>query len=268
MDSAGARADAPAMRWSLPGLPVLALLGLLAAGPALAQATPLYQARAIVTGTDLRARPEGFARCLVDVLVKVSGDPSLREDPAAAALAQRAALLIEDFDYQDRMGHLPLHDEQGSRDRPYTLSCRFAPRLVDQALRQLGRTPWTVRRPWLLAQVSLTDRAGDRFLLLADAPKGDGPRAALFTAAEGAGLRVSLPLENGTFPPGLLPLEGALRWSEADFGWVADWQLQWRRREYRWRVVGVSYDAAMRAGMRGAAAVLSGNAGKLGSVER
>jgi len=252
----------------MPGLFVLTLLGLLGGGEALAQANPLYQARTIVTGTDLRSRPEGFAACLLDVLAKVSGDPSLREDPAAEALARRAALLIEDFDYQDRMGHMPLHDEQGSRDRPFTLSCRFAPRLVDQALRQLGRTPWTVRRPWLLAQVSLTDRAGDRFALLADAPKGDGPRAALLAAAEGSGLRVSLPLENGTFPPGLLPLEGVLSWSEADFGWVAEWRLDWRRRAYRWRIAGVSYDAAMRAGLRGAAAVLSGNAARLAYAER
>jgi hypothetical protein len=183
-------------------------------------------------------------------------------------MARRAAELIEDFDYQDRMGHLPTQDEQGSRDRPYTLTCRFSPRLVDQALRQLGRTPWTVRRPWLLAQVTLTDRSGDSFTLLADVPKGDGPRAALLAAAEASGLRVSLPLENGTHPPGLLPLSGSLRWSEADFGWVAEWQLDWRQREYRWRIAGVSYDAAMRSGLRGAAAVLSGNASRLDAAGR
>jgi hypothetical protein len=34
-----------------------------------------YQATAIVTGYDMRSRPAGFAHCLREVLVKVSGEP-------------------------------------------------------------------------------------------------------------------------------------------------------------------------------------------------
>jgi hypothetical protein len=45
-----------------------------------------YQAMEIVTGTDMRERPRGFAMCLEDVLVKLSGDPRLRSDPRVTEL--------------------------------------------------------------------------------------------------------------------------------------------------------------------------------------
>jgi len=43
-----------------------------------------YQAYAIVTGTDMRQRPWGMAQCLREVLVKVSGDPRLKDDPRSS----------------------------------------------------------------------------------------------------------------------------------------------------------------------------------------
>lgn len=71
----------------------------------------LYAGRAIVTGTDDRQRRDGFKRCLRDVLVKRSGDPALLDDPRVAALAPEPERLAEDFDYQDRMSDIALHDE-------------------------------------------------------------------------------------------------------------------------------------------------------------
>jgi hypothetical protein len=247
-----------------PFLTILALLCLATAAGA--QPAPLYQARVIVTGTDMRERPAGLARCLTAVLVKVAGDPSLPENPKAQALAARAPELIEDFDYRDRMGHLPMQDEQGSRDRPYLLTCRFAPARVDAALRAIGSRPWRGTRPQLLALISMTDRSGNTVSLKADLPQADGPRAALLDAAEQLGLRVTLPREGGPLPDRLVPLEGVLVWSDQALGWVADWQLAWRGRTHTWRVEGVSYDDAMRSGMRGAAAILSGNAPRIASA--
>jgi hypothetical protein len=237
---------------------ILALLGLTnAAG---AQPAPLYQAQVIVTGTDMRERPAGLSRCLMDVLVKVSGDPALPDNPRAQALGARAPELIEDFDYRDRMGHLPMQDEQGSRDRPYTLTCRFVPARVDAALRSIGSRPWRGPRPRLLAEVTMTDRSGNTLSLKADLPQGDGPRAALLDAAEQSGLRVTLPREGAPPLRNLVQLEGVLVWHDSAFGWVADWKLTWRQQTHTWRVQGVSYDDAMRSAMRGAAAILSGNA--------
>jgi hypothetical protein len=43
-----------------------------------------YRADAIVTGTDMRQRPWGFAQTLREVLVKLSGDPRLKDNPRTA----------------------------------------------------------------------------------------------------------------------------------------------------------------------------------------
>ncbi len=59
---------------------MLVVVGFLGSSrPALAETAgpSLYTAMAIVTGTDMRSRPAGFARCLREVLVKVSGNPAL-----------------------------------------------------------------------------------------------------------------------------------------------------------------------------------------------
>ena len=50
----------------------------------------LYQATAIVTGSDRRSRPAGFARCLREALVKVSWEPRLSHDPRVDRLAAEA----------------------------------------------------------------------------------------------------------------------------------------------------------------------------------
>jgi hypothetical protein len=244
------------------------LVALLAATAADAQPNPLYHARTITTGTDMRERPAGLARCLVDVLVKVSGNPALAEDPRTQALAPQAAALLEDLDYRDRLGHLPTQDEQGSRDRPYVLACRFAPDRIDHALRGLGAVPWAGPRPAMRANVTMTDRTGETLVLLADTPRGDGPRAALMDAAERLGLRVLLPQEGAPPPAAATQLDGRLAWRPETFGWTAEWSLVFQQRPHRWRVEGVSYDAAMLAGMRGAAAVLSGNAAALPAATR
>jgi hypothetical protein len=75
----------------------LVVLALLAASPtayAIQQDITLarYQARTIVTGTDMRSRPAGLAVCLTDVLIKVSGDPTHgRRHPARVAAAAGTA---------------------------------------------------------------------------------------------------------------------------------------------------------------------------------
>jgi hypothetical protein len=58
--------------------------------------------------------------------------------------------------------------------------------------------------------------------------------------------------------PGTLPLNGTLRWSEPDFGWVGEWRLSWQGRDRAWRIAGVSFDEAFRDAMGGAMAVLAG----------
>jgi hypothetical protein len=107
----------------------------------------LYQAYAIVTGTDMRQRPWGMAQCLREVLVKVSGDPLLKDDPRTAELAAHADRLVASFDYVDMMAGIPKKDDQGSYDRPHRLTVHFDPAKIDATLAALGRQPWRGERP-------------------------------------------------------------------------------------------------------------------------
>lgn len=240
------------------GRTILAVLLLLPVAAWAAQQDPhlgRYEARTIVTGTDLRSRPAGMAACLDDVLVKVSGDPTLLDDPRLPPLAAHAADYATGFDYWDRMSGIPHHDEQGSSDRPYNLTVRFDPARIDAALRSLGRAPWPDPRPALVIRVRVRDAQGS-FALTGLAPRAGGMRAALRDTAEKYGMPVIIPADNATQPAGV-PLPGTLVLSEAALGWVATWRLDWRGKEYAWGVRGVNFDAAFRDGVAGAMQIMS-----------
>jgi hypothetical protein len=124
------------------------MLVLAAAWPCGAQESGgLYEATAIVTGTDMRSRPAGFAHALREVLVKLSGEPRLEKDPRTAELAAHADLLVTSFDYVDQLAGIPIHDDQGTYDRPHDLTVRFDPKRIDEALAPLGREPEPHCRP-------------------------------------------------------------------------------------------------------------------------
>ena len=222
-----------------------------------------YEARAIVTGTDLRDRPKGLAACLRDVLIKVSGDPTIADDPRLAALQARAADFVVDFDYWDRMSGIAHHDEQGSSDRPYNLTARFDPTRIDAALHDLGRAPWPDPRPALLLIIDVHGGHGN-FFITRHEPEAEGMRAAIAAAAQKYGMTIALPeseteAENYQSTPTLVAVAGGLVLSQAALGWVADWHLTWQGRDYTWQIGGVNFDEAFRNGVRGAMQVLSGH---------
>src|SRR5258708_12951919 len=131
-------------------LPVILSVMLVAAPawPGRTQETSdLYQATAIVTGTDMRSRPTGFAQALREVLVKVSGEPRLYKDPRTSELAAHPDLLVTSFDYADQLAGIPIHDDQGTYDRPHHLTVRFDPNRIPPPLAQLCRPPRPRKRP-------------------------------------------------------------------------------------------------------------------------
>ena len=217
-----------------------------------------YEARSIVTGTDLRGRPAGMAACLADVLVKVSGDPTLRDDPRLPALQADATKYATGFDYWDRMSGISHHDEQGSSDRPYNLTVRFAPARIDAALHDLGRAPWPDPRPALVMRVHVTGTP-PAFDVTAQEPRAAGMRAALADTAEKYGMRVIVPDAGAGAPADGVILAGTLTLSQAALGWVAEWRLDWQGAGDTWGVRGVNFDEAFRDGVRGAMQVLSGH---------
>jgi len=264
-------------------LHLIAMLAALLGGAAAdaAEVVNLYRAKAIVTGQTEKNRPAGFAQCLTDVLVKASGDPRLLDDPRVAAMAKDAAAYISEFSYRDRMEGIPVHDEQGTRDRPYDLTCDFYPDKVNAALQNLGRTLWSPSRPRLA--VFLAVRNGpSTYVLTDDGKRGPGQRESFLAASWKLGVPVDLPKQAELAAAGLgfdtlaamdlasldaaaktsgadQALAGSMEFSDAAHGWIAEWRLAAQGREHRWGVRGVNFDEVFRVGLRGAAQILSGN---------
>lgn len=240
-----------------------------------------YQARTIVTGQGEVSRRQGFAECLEQVLVKVSGDPRLLGDPDVALMMEKAGTMVADFHYRDRMAGIPVHDEQGTRDRPYDLTVSFHPAQIHAALRALGREPWRGPRPRVLVLVAVRLGA-TTYVLAGDDQRGRDQREALADAAERFGIPIALPDQMALTKAGLsyeslatldlpnldktastmggdLALRGTLLWSEEALGWIADWRLDAGGTNYRWGIRGVGFDDAFRNAMAGAAQILSGH---------
>ena len=90
----------------------VALVFAWSAASAAAEAAPgLYQAKTRVTGQTAEGRGPAIARCLAEVLVKVSGDARLLGDPRVAAMGKEAGPLVKHFRYRDLMAGLPTNDE-------------------------------------------------------------------------------------------------------------------------------------------------------------
>jgi hypothetical protein len=257
----------------------MALLLILGSGAAIS--ADLYVARTLVTGQGEAGRQAGFATTLRQVLVKVSGDPTLASDPRVAAIAAEPAAFVAGFDYHDRMTGIPVHDEQGTRDRPYDLTVSFDHSKVDAALGALGHAPWPEPRPPLAVFVDV-ETGAVTYPLAGDGNAGRDLREALADAAWRFGMTAELPtaavwasLREGAVPSpqassawieaaalamgGDRVLAGSLAWSDADLGWTAVWQMKSADQVVRWSIVGVSFDVAFRQGVGGAAQLLSGN---------
>lgn len=241
----------------------------------------LYRAKAIVTGTGEENRQIGFRLCLRDVLVRVSGDQRIVQEPAFQPLLDKAGSFVSEFRYRDRLEGIPIHDEQGTHDRPHDLTCIYRPETLDPVLASLGSKPWRAARPKLAVFLAVQDQRR-RFVLSADGGQSPYMVESFEAAAEPMAMPITIPraalLDKGGFifeevhsaSPELMnptakevggdvPLLGSIRWSDADLGWVAHWRLRADGRTYAWDIKGVSFDEAFRNAIRGAAQVLSGN---------
>lgn len=150
-------------------LPLLAMLaGVIPSGIArTAHAQDLYVSDAIVTGTGEKNRELGFRECLSEVLVKVSGDQRVLAAPALAPILERAGSFVASFAYRDRLAGIPIHDEQGTHDRPHDLTCRYDPTTLDRLLASLGSRPWPQPRPRIAVLLAVHDQKRS-FLLTSD----------------------------------------------------------------------------------------------------
>ncbi len=126
------------------------------------------------------------------MLIRVSGDPRLIGNSRAKKLAEEAGALVAEFHYRDRLEGIPIHDEQGSYDRPHDLTVRYVPEKIDAVLASLGSKPWTDPRPTITLFLGV--RKGDRsFVLSSDGERGADMRDSLASASERVGIPATLP---------------------------------------------------------------------------
>jgi hypothetical protein len=244
-------------------------------------ADDLYRAQAIVTGQGEANRIIGFASCLEDVLIKVSGAQKLAGNRRLAAYKSNAKGFVRAFSYHDQMSGTPTRDEQGTRDRPYDLTVDFDETKIDDLLKALRLKPWLSHRPVLAVFVDM-QQGLKRYMVTADADQAAIQRESLLAAAARRGMTIVLPsaaalaessitgAEFGTttfskFGPaaarqgGEVALIGRLVWDDRELGWVTQWRMDWQNRTHRWRIRGVTFDEAFRRAIGGAAQILSGN---------
>jgi hypothetical protein len=244
-------------------------------------ADDLYRAQAIVTGQGEANRIIGFASCLEDVLIKVSGAQKLAGDRRLAAYKSNANGFVRAFSYHDQMSGTPIRDEQGTRDRPYDLIVDFDEKKIDDLLRAFRLKPWLSHRPILAVFVEM-QQGLKKYVVTADAEQAAIQRESLLAAAARRGMTVVLPstaalaesgingvefgtMTSSTLGPvaarqgGEVALIGRLVWVDRELGWATQWQMDWRSRTRRWRVRGVTFDEAFRHGIGGAAQILSDN---------
>ncbi|HKX11475.1 MAG TPA: DUF2066 domain-containing protein [Stellaceae bacterium] len=235
-----------------------------------------YQANDIVTGFGVEQRQAGFAHCLREVLVRLSGEPRLEHDPRVASLAVHADSLVASFDYGDvllGMG-FPVHDDQGTADRPEYLVTRFDHAKIEQVLADLGEQPWRDLRPEVVP-VLVVHGPSRAYLLSAEVPFGEGQRDSLATVGIQYGLHARVPTEAELaawgvtvdgFPSPRVEagderalVEGTLDFDETRSSWVGSWRMRWRGAEHTWGISGVNFDEAFRSLMRGVLRVAAGH---------
>lgn len=257
-------------------------LVLIMSGPAFAaDKDDLYRGRTLVTGIRDETRIPAVPICLLDVLAKVSGDARLLRDARAREVAAAATLLATEYSFRDRLAGRQIHDEQGTRDRPYYLTVTFDPQRVDAALKALGSKPWAGER-LDLALFLVVDNASNVYTLASDGAFGRDQRESLAAASWQIGMPVTLPSEADLAKEGLivpvlseiqpakldlvakaigadLVLAGSLVWNKGTLGWTAEWRLFDGKETKGWKIKDVNFDDAFRNALRGSAQILSGN---------
>jgi hypothetical protein len=231
-----------------------------------AAADDLYRAQTTVTGQGEANRLVGFADCLEDVLIKVSGALKLLGDPRLAPTTSRATDFVTAHSYHDQMSGTPTRDEQGTRDRPYDLTVDFDKNKIDDLLRTLGVKPWLSHRPILGVLVTM-DYGARKYVVTSDAGQSLAPREALRAAAARRGMSIALPSEAALAKSGIdnagqggeVALVGRLVWDDKALGWATEWRMQWQGLQRRWKFRSVTFDDAFRRAIGGAAQILSGN---------
>lgn len=254
------------------------LAGTALPAPAQDSEAELYKAETIVTGTVEPERSRGFAAGALQVLVKLTGQPEVADTPGAAELQKQAGELVVDFSYEDRMKDIPVHDEQGTRERPHFLRIRFDPQKFDEALEKAGFVKWSGKRPAVAVWLGIRD-ARSEYILSRDGDGGYAQRAVLDDASKLRSIPVILP-EDAQTAISFADIEKGNRAAiEAyshehgadaaltgllEFDGNAYWNIRWSAYgedvEMQWSLTGVTFDQALKGAIDRIMSVYAANA--------
>ncbi len=119
----------------------------------------LYQAEVIVTGVREAERLRGFREGIKEIVGKLTGNYALDEGTALQPFLSHPADFIQEFTYEDRMKHLLVRDEQGTRDRPFYLRMTANSAKLSSALDRAGLKIWE-DRPEIEVLLTVEDARG------------------------------------------------------------------------------------------------------------
>ena len=154
-----------------------------------ASAQGIYQAEVSVRSQTESERNGGFARALVQVLGKLSGDRGSASRPGVGQELRNAKQYVEGYDYRQDEGISPT---TGAPTYDTTLVVRFDQDKVDNMIAALGLPVWPQPRPKPVLWLAIDDGHGPRLVGL---PQASAARSALDRAVD-RGFRLGLP--NGT----------------------------------------------------------------------
>lgn len=224
----------------------------------------LYKAETIVTGKGEAERLRGFKIGAEQVLIKLTGRPNLAKTERAQTVVALAPELVAEHSYEDRMKDIPIHDEQGTRDRPHFLRIMFDRQKFDQALKSAGIKKWEGKRPIVAVWLGIREGRG-RYILSRDGDSGYGQREVLKEASKLRAIPVVLPEEDQetvTYTnivkrnwSVLLSASqqlgaSAVLYGTLEFDGNAHWNCQWvlagDRAYAKWRLRRVTFDKALK----------------------
>jgi hypothetical protein len=228
-----------------------------------------YQAEVTVQSQAEPQRRGGFARALLQVLQRVTGDRAVAQRPGVAQELRRAGDYVDGYDYRQDEGVSPT---TGAPTYDTTLVVRFEQDRIDNLIAALGLPVWAEPRPKPVLWLAIDDGRGARLVGL---PQAGAARSVLDRAKE-RGYRLGLPsgsaaeqaavgaiwrgdtstvarLSARYSPP--MQLIGKLYRSEG--GWTADWTFVDNGRVLdQWTSTDADARRAMAAGADGAADAL------------
>ena len=144
----------------------------------------LYEAEIPVMGQSGEARAEAIQDAFARVVVRVSGDPGLMNNPEIDQLLKRASSYVQQYRYR-------MLEQEASDEADRLLWVRFDERAVNRLLRQSGVPVWGVTRPSVLVWLG-EERGASRSLVSLE--RQGGLKSVLQNVAGDRGLPLVLPL--------------------------------------------------------------------------